>query len=243
MSYATSLPVVIALTIFGVVASSKSHVHMESMLPRSSVQRLQSSPKDALHEVVIAIHQNNVDKLEEMVLDRSTPGSPNFQKWMTFEEVGTLISNEPAVAAVTDWLNLNDIEVNWMSKRGEYIKVEAPIAIWEELFQTTFFEWEDLHSDRNARTFHLAERYSIPSLLANYVDAVFNTVQTPPIIRKDPHLVTPDSVEVRPSAQGLRSNNMNVQGSSGVTVSYLNSMYRIESNIGEGLQCQTNCLI
>ena len=64
-----------------VVAATASFVKMESMIPRSTFVKVGRADSSVRHEVLIAIKQRNLDVLEGMVLDRSTPGSKNYQKW------------------------------------------------------------------------------------------------------------------------------------------------------------------
>jgi hypothetical protein len=262
--------------------SGSGHVHMESMLHRDDFERLHRSSPTLLHEVVIAIHQRNLDVLEEMVLDRSTPGSPRYQQWMTFTEVGNLIANDEAVAEVESWLERQpDTTITWKSKRGEYIRAMAPISVWEETFQTRFYEWKDTNTFRQnffdltksgsateaeveashskgtlkkgfKGTYHRAEHYSLPSELLPHIDAVFNTVQPPPVISSAAKRVRGDTTSFATSlswdkvTQGLRGivdghveggieadrGGVGIQSASTVTVATLNSLYQVSSNTG-----------
>jgi subtilase family serine protease len=173
------LVVIFALAGVVVVEVAGMHVRMESKISRERLHRLGRSNGDTSHEVIFAVNQKNLDQLERTVLERSTPGNSMYQKWMTFDEVGRLISNPAAHSAVLDWLTAYPaVRVTWKSRRGEYIKASASLSVWEELFDTQFYEWEDTHEGQ-AGKHHLADHYGLPEHLQEHVTAVFGTVQVP----------------------------------------------------------------
>jgi subtilase family serine protease len=235
------LVVIFALAGVVVVEVAGMHVRMESKISRERLHRLGRSNGDTSHEVIFAVNQKNLDQLERTVLERSTPGNSMYQKWMTFDEVGRLISNPAAHSAVLDWLTAYPaVRVTWKSRRGEYIKASASLSVWEELFDTQFYEWEDTHEGQ-AGKHHLADHYGLPEHLQEHVTAVFGTVQVPPLIvgahrqRKGDRDVFKSYVSLRKSSPA-----MNAQAS-GVTVAYLDSLYRIGSNIGTEIRIMQHC--
>jgi hypothetical protein len=58
-------------------------VHMERQKIRPTFVKVERSPNDLSHEVVIAIKKNNLDILEKEVLERATPDNSKYQSWMT----------------------------------------------------------------------------------------------------------------------------------------------------------------
>ena len=38
---------------------------------------------DTLHELTLAIKQKNADKMHNLLMERSTPGQPLYQQWMS----------------------------------------------------------------------------------------------------------------------------------------------------------------
>ena len=97
------------------------------------------------------MQQNAVGlKILEKKLDEiSSPRSMNYQKWLSFEEVGSLTSNPEGRDAVLKWLAETRSPrgelavVTWQSRRGEYIKARASIEHWEHVLRTEFFEYHD----------------------------------------------------------------------------------------------------
>lgn len=165
------------------MAVQSAFVKMESMIKRDSFVLASRAEPSLHHEIVFSIKQRNIEELEKILLDRSTPGTLNYQKWLTFEEVGRMTSNEHASNAIMHWINSKpDSKITWISTRKEYIKATAPIAVWETAFNTTFFKWNDLSPHSKYKDFIIrAEEYSLPEELVEHLHAVFNTVQTPPV--------------------------------------------------------------
>lgn len=49
-------------------------IKMEEMKPRSDFLRIARTEASTIHEVIVAVKQNNMDVLEEMLKERGTPG-------------------------------------------------------------------------------------------------------------------------------------------------------------------------
>jgi tripeptidyl-peptidase-1 len=202
-------------------ATTGTRVMMESMVPRSSFTKLGPSSKDKRHEVVFALKQNNLDIIERKVLERATPGNPDYQNWMSFNDISALIKNEVATSFVHSWLGaFPDIHVSWKSRRGEYVRASASIATWEILFDTSFFEW---HDSFHSRVVSRCEQYSLPGEAEAHIVAVFHTSQAP-------------SALLKLGATGGKEFLASVALSEPVTVPYLNEYYDIASNIGNSTQ-------
>jgi tripeptidyl-peptidase I len=153
----------------------------EELIERETFKRVQRSSKDLLHEVIISLKKNNLEKLERIVLERATVNSENYQKWLTFDEVTNIVSNDHSHSKVVEFLKNHQISINWTSKRKDYIKAVATIAQWESLLNAEFYEHEDLTLSKHMRNnYHRSNRYLVPLELQDHVIAIFNTVQVPP---------------------------------------------------------------
>jgi hypothetical protein len=218
-----------------------AHVRMESKMHREKFSRLGRAHGETRHEVVFAVRQNNMDVMERMVAERSTPGSSKYQQWMTFVEVGEITSNAAGTAAIMDWLGQQSlVDITWQSKRGEYIKAIAPLSMWEELFATEFYEWQDTHDGQESNHL-LADHYNLPDHLQQHVSAVFGTVQVPPIIHSSHRTMKKNVFKTKflvntTSPLNTTSPVSPQASSSGVTVSFLDTFYNIPSNKGMELR-------
>jgi hypothetical protein len=170
-----------------------------------------------------------------MLMERSTPGGRLYQQWLTFDEVTDLVTNSEGTRQVEEWLASHNISATWKSIRGEFIKATAPIATWEGLLQAEFFKFADMSSSVDDNFIDRADEYSIPTILRGHINAIFNTVQTPPEING--RLYRRDGAET--SHPALRGATKHVTSGSDVTVSFLNSLYHISSNDGDSTQRQS----
>jgi subtilase family serine protease len=229
------------------------HSHEKKVLgkriPRDSLVLKGPVPdKSATRELIFAVRQNNIRELEQLLLERSTPGSSNYQQWLSFEEVEDMTSNPESAAAVILWLQEEGIDISDFTLRQEYIMARAPLSKWEELLSTEFFEFAD--TTRSERKVVAANEYSIPAHLVPHLSAVFNTVQATPEIytkyhRQDDEVLSSSSFATSSSSPSLRRNDLSLTSkgltsSDGkVTVSFLNKFLQIESNAGSSLQQQS----
>ena len=164
-------------------------VKMEEHIPRESFALGERSLGSTVHEIVIAIQQKNLQKLKNEVYARATPGSPLYQKWLNFHEVGSMVQNKEGFESVKEWLDAYNVEIAWSSPYQEYIRAYAPISTWEEMLSTQFFAFEDkTRMDKQTgkgKIIHRALDYSIPAELKESISAVFYTVQVPPRFKPD----------------------------------------------------------
>jgi len=212
---------------------AKSSTLMGRSIPRHDFAQVQSSDGDESHELIFAIKQRNLVQLDAILIARSTPGSPFYQQWMSFDEVGQLTSNPDGAKAVEDWLAENNIPVTWKSAHSDYLKASAKISQWEQMLDTKFFLFED-HSKKNSETglgriMHRAEEYSLPEHVSEHLSTVFNTVQVPPVLKRShPHSPADEgSSPFQQSGANLRGPHLAAAAaaSGAVTVAFLNELY------------------
>jgi hypothetical protein len=130
------------------------------------------------------------------------------------------------------------------TKRKEYIKAVAKIGTWEQLLDTTFYNWKDQNthvaeSQRGKFTVR-SKHYSLPEEVAPHQDAVFHTSQVPPIIhtkyprkQTDPKRATfaPNMDKLKKAVDQIQEENLELSLNV-VTIFYLNQYYEIPDNIG-----------
>lgn len=233
-----------ALIVATVVCAEEFHL-MHKSISRNDFIKMEASHPDTLHKLVFAVKQSNLIEADALLMERSTPGSPRYQEWLTFEEVGELTSNIEGAEAVLNWLAENGVTMVDTTMRFEYITAFASIATWEKLLNTKFFRFED-HSKNSLRAnsgvIHRAEEYSLPTSLRSHVHCVFYTVQVPPVIHQKRHSLAAGAgnehdntkLDARPAFKTLASTP-----SSFVTVEFLNNLYSISSNNASGVATQS----
>jgi subtilase family serine protease len=172
------------------------HVLMEKMKVRDVFRKLHPPPPEQQHELIFAVSQRNLDLVESQLLERSSPGSPLYQNWLSFDEVGELTRNDASSNAVLAWLASNGATVKESTPYNHYIRATAPIKVWERLLYATFYVWSDENiregSSVESSTFVRSERCSLPYDIAPHVTGVFNACQAPSHISH--HAKRPSSV-------------------------------------------------
>lgn len=196
---------------------------MEKALVNENRHLLKSSRalETKSHEVIFAVKPKNLVSLEKVLMEVSTPKSSRYGKHLSRKEVADLTSNPEATAAIKAYLLANGAEIVKTTKYGEYITARGNIALWEKLFSTTFFDFQN-RLDIAATPVTRSLDYSIDDSLVNYVEAVFQTSQLPPLMHSK---IAPKKMT-------------GVLAGSTVVPSLLNSYYNITSNKGNSLASQ-----
>ncbi len=165
---------------------------------------------------------------------------------MSFEEIANLTANIESSQHVRNFLSINNISTS-TDINHNYIKASASIKVWENLFDTEFY----IHEDRSASSgkikyYNRAQEYSVPADIFEHVTAVFNTIQVPPSLHRRarmrgvsedaPH---PFKTNLRFGARPADTKTVRAEDTvTPVTVSFLNELYQIPSNIGNAAHKQ-----
>jgi subtilase family serine protease len=155
--------------------------------------KMDRAPPDMLHRVVFAVKEKNIDQLEQELLDRSTPQSPKYGKWLSGDEVRKLTFNEKAVQTVRQALVKAGAKSLTTSLGGEFVSAVAPIRIWEQLLQCEFH----LH-ERSVKkgTYIAANAYSLPLELQDHLLGVLRVLEISPVVDHSKAAVNSDMVTV-----------------------------------------------
>ena len=160
----------------------QTHVYRENipqLLSRTDLEKLDRAVSATFHEVVFVIRQKNMGELTRILHDVSDPLSPNYGQHLTREEVAALTSNPESRDAVISYLSLKGASVVSETLSGDYITANAPVAVWEEMFNTEFFTFHKTHLDQRVERVVRAEKYWVPMELDMHVESAFNTIEMP----------------------------------------------------------------
>ncbi|RWA07894.1 hypothetical protein EKO27_g7203 [Xylaria grammica] len=134
-----------------------------------AVSRVSFPTSSQIITLQIDLSLENTSILEEKLKDLSTPGTPNYGKWLTKEEVDTLFPPiDGASAAVTSWLR--SYKVEHIHERNSNIKFAAPVGTVNQLLNTTF-AYFNVAGSRKLRT----TEYSVPEHIAPFVQLIHPT--------------------------------------------------------------------
>lgn len=153
-------------------------------------KRSMRSDPNTLHEIVIAIPQNNIDKLTELLEEVSNVNSPYYGAYLNYLEIGQLTSNMESTDLVLTWLDMNEVNVVSVTDHGEYITAVACIHIWERLFNTKFHQYEFVKQNHKRLDLHVeplplinrALSCFLPEKLNNHITSIFNLFTIPPVM-------------------------------------------------------------
>ena len=162
--------------------SKSTHVFKESiplLSSRSDILKQSRMSNDYNHEVIFVIKQKNMEELTRFLHDVSDPLSDNYGQHMTRTGVIELTANPEGRNSVLEYLHARGATVVSETLGSEHITATAPISVWEKMFDCEFFMFHQTLEDMTIKNVVRTESYSIPAVLNNHVESVFNTVDMP----------------------------------------------------------------
>ena len=164
------------------VHTTNTHVFKESipqLTSRMDILKQSRMSSDYNHEVIFVIKQKNMEELTRFLHDVSDPSCDIYGQHMTRAAVANLTSNPQGRETVLEYLHATGATVVAETLSGEYITATAPITVWEEMFKCEFYMFHQTQENDIIKKVVRTESYSIPAVLNNHVDSVFNTVEMP----------------------------------------------------------------
>ncbi|WPH04960.1 Aorsin [Acrodontium crateriforme] len=160
-----------AVTLFAnALAAPANHVrHEKRGVPLNHVRRRVES--EAIIPIRIALKQSNLETGHDMLMDVSSPQSPNYGKHMTAEQVHAHFAPaDETVALVKEWLlssGLNHGDILHYENKG-WLAIDVPARHAEKLFSTEYYE----HDGPDAKTRVGCDEYYLPARLAEHIDFI-----------------------------------------------------------------------
>ena len=224
-------------------ASLTTHAFREAatgLVMHKDLVREQRVSREVVHEVIFVVKQLNVDALGNMLDDVSDPTSPNYGKHMTAAEINDITGNPTARDAVVSYLEGAGANVTSESLFGEYITAQAPVSLWEGMFNTKFYSYAVQTATKGVAMRPLSqvvryirsEAYSVPIDLDEHVASVMNTVQMPTMNSNELKLKKPSS------KSAMNALDFNVESAGYITPADLLAAYNVDSSISHPLATQ-----
>ena len=215
-------------------ADFTTHVFREfaAGLPsRTDLVKKERVAHDHIHEVMFAIQQKNVARLTRLLHQISDPDSKNYGNHRSRIEIEEVTSNPESRNFLLQFLHDAGATTTSESIFGEYISAQAPVSLWEKMFNTQFFKFHHI-SENSDDVVELvrAEMYSVPTALHEHVASVFQTVQMsqkkwgPPVVFQSKN------------STSIIQNHVEMVGI--LDPQKLNRYYGIENNIGSSSSSQ-----
>jgi len=160
------------------------------VVPKAMIKRIDGQPhavrpdfrvigkahSDELHEVVFAIQQNNLEKLDEIFHEVSTPDSPKYGKFLTRQEVADLTANREGLDSVTAYLTEHKVAFK-VTTYGDFVIAKAKVSVLEHIFDTTFYNFE--HIEGHHQKLVRAREYSLDGAISHHIATVYDVVDMP----------------------------------------------------------------
>ena len=162
----------------------QTHVFRERMphsSSRSDIISRSRTDSTYIHKVIFVIPQKNMDRLTEILYSVSDPLSSNYGHHLLREEVNKLTFNGDSRNAVVSYLLSNGASIVSESLNGDYITAEASVELWEKIFNTEFYIFNQKHQDERVEQLVRAERYWIPKEIDEHVEGVLKLIEMPVI--------------------------------------------------------------
>lgn len=195
-------------------------VVVEKLIERNDWKVVERASPYMTHELTFAIKQLRLKELEETLMAVSTPGSPTFRKYKTWDEVHQMTANPTGEREVAEWLVAEGAQIVKSHKYGHYMRASANISTWERILTTTFSHKVSVDGEQTMRA---SKDVSVPAELAKHVDGIFGAAQMP---------------IPQPAKKMTLKANTSGSASNGITPALLKSFYNVGSATGSGLVSQ-----
>ena len=133
--------------------------------------------------LTVALKQENLDKLKSTLHDVSNPDSSNYGKFLTHDEVNSLVApSDTTLHTVTTWLAEHAaVETTFAATPNkDFLHVDVTVAQAEELLSSKYWTYTQKETGRTITRLAPGIKYSLPSKVAAAVDFVGPTLTFPP---------------------------------------------------------------
>ena len=179
-----------------------SDVNRNTAINKLPISKLNRAHSEHIHEVMFMIKQKNIDELERQLLLVSDPSSSSYLKFWTADEIANLCGNEKGRNQLMKYLSDKGVTSFTETLNGEIILARSKIIVWENMFQTEFYEFEHTstkvffgkQTNSYKKHFVRAESYEIPRDLEDAVESVLGIIEVPIYKQSDPMLSPIDNL-------------------------------------------------
>merc|ERR1719502_2376513 len=120
-------------------------------------------------DVLVGLSRSNIDKMEKVFEESSTPGNKGFLEHASWEEMGNMIRpSDEAIGTVIGMLASKGATSISVANHGDYIKASVPMRELEVLTEGRFQTFE--HKATGRRLARLAGGVKLPVAAAKYID-------------------------------------------------------------------------
>jgi len=155
------------LTVVGALGDNPV-IHPPQSVPTGWERTGENADTTGHMEVLVGLRRSNVDKLEKLLVESSTPGSKGYLNHASWKEMGDMVRpSEAAMGAVIGMLASNGGTGIHVAAHGDYIGASVPMQNLEKLTSGHFQTF--LHSD-GRRIVRLTDGVKLPLAVAMHVE-------------------------------------------------------------------------
>ncbi|KAJ7333493.1 family S53 protease-like protein [Mycena albidolilacea] len=207
------------LSIVVAISAASMVLHERHTAIPSGFALRRSAPDDEMITLRVGLKSNNVAGLEAKLRSVSNPGSPDFRKWLSMDEVKAFTQpSADTVSAFDAFASANGLVPTVISPSRDWVSITLPVSKANKLFATEFAIYT--HPDLK-RAITRTLTVSLPSELVGHVDVIHPTTA----------FVTPNIRLVSPgrqiNAHGPAASCNSSDPSSVVTPACLQELYGI----------------
>jgi hypothetical protein len=119
--------------------------------------------------MVLARSPEQEQAIQDLLAAQQNPSSPEYHHWLTPEEVGERFGlSDQDLAAVTSWLQSQNLHVNWVSPSRIFIQFGGAAADLGRAFQTDF----QYYSVNGEQRYSVSSDPMVPAALAPAIKAI-----------------------------------------------------------------------
>jgi len=166
-------------------------------IPKDWIKKDRAHP-EAIVKLTFAIKQQNLEKLEEILLKVSDTSNPEYGKYLTQEELISLVSpKQNIVQKIERWLQKQGIKDIHLTRGREFLSVKVPIKIAEKLLKTEYFNFFNKITGHNL--LRSLGPYYLPEDIANHIDFVGGVIRFPKLTSYTQRKQIKKNVDITPT--------------------------------------------
>jgi tripeptidyl-peptidase-1 len=156
------------LTVVGTLGDNPV-IHPPQNVPAGWERTGENADTTGHMEVLVGLRRSNVDKLEKLLVESSTPGSKGYLNHASWKEMGDMVRpSEAAMGAVIGMLASNGGTGIHVAAHGDYIGASVPMQNLEKLTSGRFQTF--LHGASGRRIVRLTDGVKLPPAVARHVE-------------------------------------------------------------------------
>jgi tripeptidyl-peptidase-1 len=159
------------LSAVGCMGEVQSHspIHPPQVVPAGWEMTGENTDVSGHMDVLVGLRRSNLDKLQNIFEESSTPGRPGFLVHSSWKDMGDVVRpSDAAIGGVVGMLASSSAINIQVAAHGDYIKASVPMHELEALTGSQFQTFAQASTGR--KIFRIADGVSLPADVAKYVD-------------------------------------------------------------------------